>query len=115
MEGALTATSKGSDSSSSGADKETGCAGTRLKEQFNADSMKRFLLMAVAVSMLTGLTSVRAADDADAKKEKAAARRAEMIKKYDKNGDGKLDAEERAAMREDQKKNKKEEPKKEAK
>ena len=69
--------------------------------------MKKLVLIAVAASMVTGLTSIsRAADDAAPKKDKAA-RHAELLKKYDKNGDGKLDESEKAAMKEDQKKHKK--------
>ena len=60
--------------------------------------------------MMAGMASVsRAADDGSAKKEKNAARKAELLKKYDKNGDGKLDDEEKAAMKEDLKKHKKKE------
>jgi len=69
--------------------------------------MKKFLFLAVAVSMVTSLTSIsRAADEGAAKKYKSA-RHAELLKKYDKNGDGKLDESEKAAMKEDQKKHKK--------
>ncbi|HMC26338.1 MAG TPA: hypothetical protein VKM56_00950 [Verrucomicrobiae bacterium] len=76
--------------------------------------MKKLVMIAVAASMVTGLTSIsRAADDAAPKKDKAA-RHAELLKKYDKNGDGKLDESEKAAMKEDLKKQKKNaEPKKE--
>ncbi len=74
--------------------------------------MKKLVLMLVAASLVTGSIS-RAADEGSAKKDKAA-RHAELIKKYDKNGDGKLDESEKAAMKEDQKKHKKNaEPKKE--
>jgi hypothetical protein len=71
--------------------------------------MKKFLFLAVAVSMVTGLTSIsRAADEATpAPKNDKSARHAELLKKYDKNGDGKLDESEKAAMKEDQKKHKK--------
>jgi len=64
--------------------------------------------------MVTGLASTSpAADEGAARKDKAA-RHAELLKKYDKNGDGKLDESEKAAMKEDQKKHKKDaEPKKE--
>jgi Ca2+-binding EF-hand superfamily protein len=68
--------------------------------------MKKLLALTLGLSLMTSLASLsRAADDA--KKDPApdrAARRAEMLKKYDKNGDGKLDAEERKAMQEDLKK-----------
>ena len=63
--------------------------------------MKKITLLAVAIATITTL-SLRAADDAKpAKREKPTA---EEIKKYDKNGDGKLDKEERAAMAADKKK-----------
>ena len=70
--------------------------------------MKKVTILTIAVAMIAGL-SLRAADGAGKKGDKAAreARRAEMIKKYDKNNDGKLDDAEKAAMREDLKKNKK--------
>jgi hypothetical protein len=78
--------------------------------------MKKFLFLAVAISMVTGLTTLsRAADEGATKKDKASARHAELLKKYDKNGDGKLDEAEKAAMKEDLKKHSKHnaEPKKE--
>ena len=63
--------------------------------------MKKLVLIAVAASMVTGLSSIsRAADEGGAKKDKAA-RHAELLKKYDKNGDGKLDEQERTAMSKD--------------
>ena len=63
--------------------------------------MKKITLLAVAIATITML-SLRAADDAKpAKREKPTA---EEIKKYDKNGDGKLDKEERAALNADKKK-----------
>jgi len=65
--------------------------------------MKKITLLTLAVAMIAGL-SLRAADDAAPKKEKAAKPTAEEIKKYDKNGDGKLDKEERAALNADKKK-----------
>jgi hypothetical protein len=68
--------------------------------------MKKLLALTLGLSLMTGLASLsRAADDAkkDAKPDRAA-QRAERIKKYDKNGDGKLDDEERKAMQEDLKK-----------
>ena len=70
--------------------------------------MKKSLFLAVALSLGLGYTSIsRAADDADGAKKDKAARHAELLKKYDKNGDGKLDESEKAAMKEDQKKHKK--------
>jgi Ca2+-binding EF-hand superfamily protein len=68
--------------------------------------MKKLLALTLGLSLMTSLASLsRAADDAkkDATPDRAA-RRAEMLKKYDKNGDGKLDADERKAMQEDLKK-----------
>ena len=63
-------------------------------------SMKKLTFLTVAILMVAGF-SVRAADDA---KPKRKAPSAEEIKKYDKDGDGKLSPEERKAMREDKKK-----------
>ena len=78
-------------------------------------SMKKVVLLAVVVSVALGLSSVsRAADEGAPKKDKAA-RHAELLKKYDKNGDGKLDESEKAAMKEDLKKNKKGEKKEDSK
>ena len=56
--------------------------------------MKKLTLLVVAIATITTL-SLPAADDAKPKREKPSA---EDLKKYDKNGDGKLDKEERAAM-----------------
>jgi len=63
--------------------------------------MKKITLLTLAVAMIAGL-SLRAADDAAPKKGNKPT--AEEIKKYDKNGDGKLDKEERAALNADKKK-----------
>lgn len=60
---------------------------------------------ATAVVCLLIPSVVRAADKDDGKKSK---RDAEMIKKYDKNGNGKLDPDEEAAMKADQAKAKNE-------
>ncbi|HEY2952577.1 MAG TPA: hypothetical protein VGK40_08345 [Verrucomicrobiae bacterium] len=68
--------------------------------------MKKLLALTLGLGLMTSLAPFAgAADDAkkDAKPDRAS-RRAEMIKKYDKNGDGKLDADERKAMQEDLKK-----------
>ena len=62
--------------------------------------MKKITLIAVAIATITTL-SLPAADDAKPKRPKPSA---EDIKKYDKNGDGKLDKEEKAAMQADKKK-----------
>ena len=81
--------------------------------------MKKLVTIALGLALLAGVVNfAKAEDDADAakKKEAAKARRAELIKKYDKNGDGKLDAEEREAMRKDREAKRHEgQPKKEEK
>lgn len=56
-------------------------------------------MLAVAIATITTLSLPAA--DARAKREKPTA---EEIKKYDKNGDGKLDKDERAALNADKKK-----------
>ena len=61
------------------------------------------MLLALALAALT--LSVSAADDAAPKKAKKELS-AEVIKKYDKDGDGKLSKEEMQAYRADQKKDK---------
>ena len=66
--------------------------------------MKKIILIALGLGLLAGFTSVSSADDAADKK---AARKAAQLKKYDKDGDGKLDEKEKAAMKEDQQKKKK--------
>ncbi len=67
------------------------------------NSMKKLMLL-VAIATIATL-SLPAADDAKPKRAKPTA---EDIKKYDKNGDGKLDKDERAAMKADKAKEKKE-------
>lgn len=63
---------------------------------------------ALAFTGLFTAPMVRAQDDQAAKKEKAAERKAkrdaDLLKKYDKNGNGKLDADEEAAVKADQEK-----------
>ena len=66
--------------------------------------MKTVLFLTVAIAMFVSVP-LRAADDA--KPAKNAKPTAEEIKKYDKNGDGKLDKDERAAMKADKAKEKK--------
>ncbi len=66
--------------------------------------MKKLLALTLGLCLLSGLVSQAAEGDKPEGKPDAAARRAEMIKKYDKNKDGKLDDEEKAAMREEMKK-----------
>lgn len=58
--------------------------------------MKKITLLVAAIAAITTL-SLSAADEAKPK-EKAKIS-AEDLKKYDKNGDGKIDKEERAAMK----------------
>ena len=66
------------------------------------NSMKKITLIAVAIATIATL-SLPAADDAKPKAPRAKPT-AEEIKKYDKDGDGKLSKEERAAMNADKKK-----------
>lgn len=65
--------------------------------------MKKLTFLTIAVAMLTSMT-LRAADDTKPKAPKVSA---EDMKKYDKNKDGKLDKEERAAMKAEKAKEKK--------
>ena len=70
----------------------------------NKLSSKVTLLASVlAVAGMFIVPSLRAADDAE-KAAKKAKRVAENLKKYDKNGNGKLDADEEAAMKADMEK-----------
>ena len=64
--------------------------------------MKKITLLTLAITLLAGL-SLSAADDAPAKPKRPKPT-AEEMKKYDKNSDGKLDKEERAAWAADKKK-----------
>lgn len=66
----------------------------------NRNSMKTVMLLTMAIAITT--LSLSAADDAKPKRAKPTA---EDIKKYDKDGDGKLNKEERAALTADKKKN----------
>jgi len=66
--------------------------------------MKKITLLVVAIATITTL-SLPAADEAKPKREKISA---EDLKKYDKNGDGKIDKDERAALKADKAKEKKE-------
>lgn len=64
--------------------------------------MKKILILTLGLALSSTLLQ---AEDAPADKvKKAEARRAEMLKKYDKNGDGQLDEAEKAAMQEDRRK-----------
>ena len=65
--------------------------------------MKKLTLLTMAIAMIASL-SLSAADDA---KPKAGGKvSAEDLKKYDKNSDGKLDKDERAARKADKEKEK---------
>ena len=66
--------------------------------------MKKVTLLVVAIATITTL-SLPAADEAKPKRPKISA---EDLKKYDKNGDGKIDKDERAALKADKAKEKKE-------
>ena len=68
--------------------------------------MKKIIIIALGLGLVAGLANLRAADEPAKKGDKASreARQAELLKKYDKNHDGKLDDEEKAAMKEDLKK-----------
>jgi len=60
--------------------------------------MKKLLLIALSLSV-TGLMALAA--DGEKKERPAGNARAEMLKKYDKNSNGKIDDDEREAMRKD--------------
>jgi hypothetical protein len=68
--------------------------------------MKKLVLMTLSLCLLAGTPMLARAAEEPAKKAKRADKpaREEMLKKYDKNGDGKLDESEKAAMKEDRKK-----------
>ena len=66
---------------------------------------------ALAIACMFTVPAVRAANDAE-KAAKKAKRDADNLKKYDKNGNGKLDPDEEAAMKADQAKAKAETEKK---
>jgi len=65
--------------------------------------MKKLTLLTMAIAMIASL-SLSAADDVKPKPGGKVS--AEDLKKYDKNGDGKLDKDERAAMKADKAKEK---------
>jgi capsule polysaccharide export protein KpsE/RkpR len=76
-------------------------------------SSKVTLLASVlAVAGMFIVPAVRAADDDAAKAEKKKKKMEADLKKYDKNGNGKLDADEEAAMKADMEKAKAEKKKK---
>ncbi len=67
--------------------------------------MKKYILAAAIItSLLGGAFGLQAQDDA-----KKAEQKKKAMEKYDKNKDGKLDDEEKAAMKADQAKKKKKE------
>ena len=86
----------------SGADAATGRLEAAQQKHKN-NSMKKLTFLTIAIAMIASL-SLRAADDAKPARGKVSA---EDLKKYDKNGDGKLDKDERAAMKADKAKEKK--------
>lgn len=65
-------------------------------------------MMVLSLCLLVCVTFISRAEDDGKKKQDKATRRAELLKKYDKNGDGKLDESERAALKEDRRKERKE-------
>jgi hypothetical protein len=76
-------------------------------------SSKVTLLASIlAVASMFIVPAVRAADDDAAKAEKKKKKQAADLKKYDKNGNGKLDADEEAALKADVEKMKAEKKKK---
>jgi hypothetical protein len=76
-------------------------------------SSKVTLLASIlAVAGMFIVPAVRAADDDAAKAEKKKKKQAADLKKYDKNGNGKLDADEEAALKADVEKMKAEKKKK---
>ena len=70
--------------------------------------MKKVIMIALGMCLVAGMTSLSRGADEPAPKKDREARHAELLKKYDKNGDGKLDESERAAMREDLRKKRQE-------
>ena len=70
-------------------------------EEVRNNNMKKIILLVTALALF-GAVSLRAADDPKPAKPAAKGKpSAEDLKKYDKNGDGKLDKEEKAAMKAD--------------
>lgn len=62
------------------------------------------ILAAIYLTFALSAPAVFAAEGAKQKKGERAKQREELLKKYDKNGDGKLDADERTAAKADHKK-----------
>ena len=73
-------------------------------------TMKKYLVLLLAVSFCAPLFAESEKDDKPVRKT-AAERKKEELEKYDKDGDGKLDAEEKKAKREDEKEAKEKERK----
>ena len=74
--------------------------------------MNKLAVLMAAFSL--AITLVARADESEPKPKKdKSVQQAERLKKYDTNGDGKLDADEKKAMREDLQKQKDKKPKKE--
>ena len=71
--------------------------------------MKKLSLITTVLGLAFALnaTTVRAADDAKPAKDAKAKHQQDLLKKYDKNGDGKLNKDERAAWAADKAKKKK--------
>lgn len=59
--------------------------------------MKKYLFAVIIAGLLSGSFVAKAAE----KKEMSPEQKAKMLEKYDKNKDGKLDDEEKAAMKKD--------------
>jgi hypothetical protein len=76
----------------------SGAGSVRLAKRRLEYAMKRLLVIALSLSV-TGLIAMAA--EGEKKERPAANARAEMLKKYDKNSNGKIDEEEREAMRKD--------------
>src|SRR5213593_2836908 len=82
---------------------------TSLSKLSSLLNMKKLsvILTAMCLTLALSAPAVFAADGAKRNKQERAKQKEELLKKYDKNGDGKLDAEERAAAKQDLKKGKK--------
>ncbi len=77
------------------------------EKQKTSYSMKKILILALGLALSS--TFLQAEDAPADKVKKAEARRAEMLKKYDKNGDGQLDETEKAAAQEERRKEREQE------
>jgi hypothetical protein len=63
--------------------------------------MKKYIIAALAAVILTGGFVAKAAEKKERTPEQKAEFEKKMLEKYDKNKDGKLDDEEKAAMKKD--------------